>query len=182
MLCSSLVESIQAQTKELQIVASSEAISSYSTERLEGLVREEVRTRDEKLDQYFGFTVRSVPNARPTRFGFAGKKLVTNFGLLVPGKLARQVKDAKAKLWDLAQLQDDTSADLIGNLSQSRRLELFIHRVRKDDPQYSEKQIQSEQEAMLELEGEADKKNIRCRDFRSTAEMAVSIVEAEQAA
>jgi len=64
---------------------------------------------------------------------------------------------------------------------QLNRFELLINRIRQDDPHYSDRQVESVQEAVNELEMEADKKEIRCRPLESPDAIAQVIVEAEAA-
>lgn len=174
-LSSSLVEKI-ADAEDLD-----EPRANISESRLEKLVKERVVASRPELEQGFGRPFQAHPNARAAKIGFVGQRIAANFSLLVPPNISYQVKIAKAKLWDLAQIQEylhrrefDLSPDL-------NRFELLIHHVRDDDPQYSDRQIANVQEAVYELEAEADKKEIRCRPLRSADEIAEIIVEAEAA-
>lgn len=76
-------------------------------------------------------------------------KYIQGLSTGLPPYVSRQVKDAKAKLWDLAQVQEYLHAREF-NLNQNlNRFELLIHRVRDDDPQYSDRQILQVQEASM---------------------------------
>lgn len=119
--------------------------------------------------------------ARPAKIGFVGQKLAANFSLLVPSQLSRQVKDAKAKLWDLAQVQEYVQAREFNLSDDLKRFDLLIHSVREDDPQYSDRQIEQVHEAECELEMEADRKQIRSQPLRSPDEIAKIIIDAEAA-
>jgi hypothetical protein len=174
-LCSSLVDKL-AESEEAE-----DRKEGISESRLEKLVKEKVILQRPGLEQAFGRTFRPNPQARASKIGFVGQTLAANFSLLTPIYLAQQVKNAKAKLWDLVQVQEYVQKkefDLSGEL---HRFELFLHRVREDDPQYSDRQIESIQEAVNELETEADRKEIRCRALRSPDEIARIIIEAEAA-
>lgn len=174
-LCSSLVEKL-ADNEEAE-----EPRAAISNSRLERLIKETVVAARPGLETAFARAFRPGPKARSTKIGFVGQRIAANFSLLVPSHLSRQVDDAKAKLWDLAQVQEYVQAkefNLSGNLN---RFELLIHSVREDDPRYSDKQIELVREAELELEMEADKKVIRSRPLRSPDEIAGIIIEAEAA-
>jgi len=174
-LSSSLVEK-PVDTEELD-----EPLAASSEARLEKLIKERVIAMRPGLEQAFGRSFRAHPNGRAAKVGFVGNRIAANFSLLVPPYISRQVKDAKAKLWDLAQVQEHLHVSEF-NLSETiNRFELFIHRIRDDDPQYGERQILQVQEAVNELEVEADKKQIRCRGMRSADEIANVVVEAEAA-
>lgn len=175
MLCSSLVEKL-AETEELD-----ESRVAISESRLEKLIKERVVATRPGLEQAFGRTFQAHPRARAAKVGFVGQHIAANFSLLAPPYVSRQVKDAKAKLWDLAQVQEYLHAREFNLSSNLNRFELLVHRVRDDDPQYSDRQILQVQEAVYELEVEADKKAIRCRPLRSADEIAGIIVEAEAA-
>lgn len=174
-LCSSLVEKI-ADTEEQD-----EPRAAISESRLEKLIKERVIAARPGLEQAFGRTFQAHPKARSARVGFVGQRIAANFSLLAPPYVSRQVKDAKAKLWDLAQVQEYLHAKEFNLNPGLNRFELLIHRVHDDDPQYSDRQILQVQEAVYELETEADKKEIRCRPLRSSDEIAGVIIEAEAA-
>lgn len=174
-LCSSIVE-IKSNDETVN-----EHQHSLSESRLEKMVRDVVISNRPGLDSAFGRSFKAQPRARSAKINFVGQNLAANFSLLIPNYLSRQVKDAKAKLWDLAQLQeylDDSRFDLSNDLN---RFELLVHRIRYDDPQYSDRQVEQIHEAIFELEAEADKKEIRCRDLQSAEEIANVIIQAEAA-
>jgi len=174
-LCSSLVSKIAEADEE-----PSSNVRITDT-RLEALVKESVVARNTSLESAFNRQFQPSKIARSTVIGFVGNKIAANFSLLVPSYLSRQVKDAKAKLWDLAQLQEYVQISEFDLSPELLNFELLIHRVREDDPQYSERQIELITEAVNELEMEADKKDIRCRSLRSPEQLADRIIECEAA-
>jgi hypothetical protein len=176
MLCSSLVEKLEESEEEPD-----DAHGVMSESRLERLVKEKVLINMPRLENAFGREFKPEANVRKTNIGFVGEHLVANFSLLAPPYLARQVKDAKAKLWDLVQLQEYVHGAQFDLDPQLSRFELLINRISQDDPQYSDRQVESVQEAVNELEMEADKKEIRCRPLESPDAIAQVIVEAEAA-
>lgn len=175
MLCSSLVEKI-ADAEEIE-----DAGASVTTIRLEHLIKEKVLAKRQSLEISFNKPFQYVTSGRATRIGFVGQRLVANFGLLAPLHLGQLFKDAKAKLWDLGQIRDDVKRPEFNLSAELNNFELLVNRVRDDDPQYSEKQIKSVQEAYNELEFEADRKEIICRWMKSPDEIANHIVKLEAA-
>ncbi len=154
--------------------------TSLSTRRLERLVQENVVSHRPDLAAAFNKPFKIAQDARPMRLGFVGRKLAANFGLIVPGPLATLVNNAKAKLWDLEQLRSGTQAGLFtGNRDMG--FELLVHRAKRDDPQYSERQLKSVDAAIIELEAEADKVKIRCRPMVSPVQMAEFVLLQEAA-
>ncbi len=176
MLCSSLVEKLAESDEE-----SEGEKEGMSEGRLERLVKEKVLSSRPMLENAFGAVFQPSSNVRKTKIGFVGQRIVANFSLLAPSYLGRQVKEAKAKLWDLAQVQEYVHAQEFNLSPELSRFELLLNRVRDDDPQYSDRQIASIQEAVNELEIEADKKEILCRPLLSPDEIAAVIIEAEAA-
>lgn len=173
-LCSSLVEKLADSEEE-------EPRAAISDSRLERLIKEKVIAARPGLEKAFTRAFQPHPKARSTKIGFVGQRLAANFSLLVPAQLSRQVKDAKAKLWDLAQVQEYVQAREFDLSNDLNRFELLINSVREDDPQYSDRQIEQIHEAEYELEMEADRKQIRSRPLRSPDEIAKVIIEAEAA-
>lgn len=148
--------------------------------RLETLVKESVVSRRPDLKGYFGVQIRASENARPTRIGFVGRRLAANFALLVPGRLTTSVGHAKEKLWDLQLLRGSVNESLFPNLG-GVQFELLLHRVSDQDPQYSARALKQVSAAVLALEEEADKANLRCRPLHSTSEIANLLLEREAA-
>jgi hypothetical protein len=174
--CASLVEKLS----EEEDTAEAGTRAEVSTRRLEKLVREAVIAARPDLLTRFDQQFRVSERARPTRIGFTGNRLVANFGLLIPGQLANLVNNAKAKLWDLEQLRTGALAGMFPHNNVSA-FELLLYRVRRDDPQFSERQIAYVDEAAVELEAEADKVQIRARQMTSPDDIASFVLEREAA-
>lgn len=172
---SSLVEKL-ADVDQLALPS-----EEFSTNRLEQLIKERVVARMASLETAFTRRFQPNLNIRPATIGFVGHRIAANFGLLLPGRLSIQVKDAKAKLWDLAQVQEYVQNKEFNLSSGLNRFELLMYRVKDDDPSYSERQIEEVQKAVNELEAEADRKEIRCRALTSHEAIADEILVAEAA-
>jgi len=133
----------------------------------------------------FGRTFRPTGSRRPTAFGFVGQHLVANFASLgseSPQALANQVDRAKARLWDLEQLQKGVLSDAFGQPMQHVSFELLAcppaGTVHSATPSIGARQLR---DAADTLEREADKFDIRWRLFRDAREMAHSIITREAA-
>jgi hypothetical protein len=152
---------------------------TLTTSRLEELVKERVVSARPPLGGRFRVQRWVRENARPAVIGFVGDHIAANFGMLVPGRLGALVDISKAKLWDLGQLREDVKRDMF---SQSlNRFELLVYRPRDESPEYSVRQMKGIQEAVVELEAEADKVEIQCRPMMSHEEMADTLLQAEAA-
>jgi hypothetical protein len=152
---------------------------ALTTSRLEELVRDRVVSARPPLAGRFRVQRWVRENARPAVIGFVGDHIAANFGMLLPGRLGPLVDISKAKLWDLGQLRQDVKRDMF---SQSlNRFELLVYRPREESPEYSARQMKGIQEAVVELEAEADKVAIRCRPATSHEEIADTLLLAEAA-
>lgn len=174
MACASLVEKLSEEEENIQ------AVEGITTNRLEQLVKQRVIALNPGLERSFNLKRQLKENARASEIGFVGKKLAANFGILVPASLGLLVNIAKAKLWDLAQLREDLNKEALFN-SELQRFEMLLHRVKYDAPEYNERQVKNVQYAVNELEAEADKMEIRCRDLISPDDIANEIILAEAA-
>lgn len=144
-----------------------------------------VRLRPE-LRESFGLQYRFSKSSRPTAFGFVGRRLVANFtslGADSPQVLAAQVDRAKARLWDLEQLQKGVLHDSLGIPMQRASFELLACPPTPTKTSSSKRQVGSGSilEAAETLEREADKFEIRWRYLRTPAEVAHSILSREAA-
>lgn len=153
--------------------------SQITASRLEDLVKERVVAVRSGLAQCFRVQRRIQANARPTVVGFVGQRIAANFAMLMPSQLSNLVDRSKAKLWDLAQLRQDVQGERL--LQSILHFELLVYRPRDEAPEYSEKQIRNIREAVVELEAEADRVQIRCRPATSHEEIAQRLLEAEAA-
>jgi hypothetical protein len=143
-----------------------------------------VRLRPE-LRESFGLQYRFSKSTRPTAFGFVGRRLVANFASLgadSPQVLAAQVDRAKARLWDLEQLQKGVLHDSLGIPMQQASFELLACPP-STKANASKRQLGAGQilEAAETLEREADRFEIRWRYLKTPADVAHSILSREAA-
>jgi hypothetical protein len=160
------------------------AISPDSTNYLDAKVRRLVIERRPQLRENFGKTFARSQSSRPLRYGFVGKFIAANFATLhanaspaVSGKVDR----AKARLWDLHQLDAGVLADSLGLKAESMSYELLVHRPRDESSRLPAPLRSALKAAEEELEAEADKFDIRFRPLGSPAEIANYLVQREAA-
>lgn len=174
-MSASLVEQL-AETEDSDI----DAGDRMSGPRLESLVKQRVVAIRPALESAFGHHRKLGVNVRSVTIGFVGRAIAANFGVLVPQQLSANVKDIKAKLWDLTQLREDFGQPSLVSATINR-YEMLVHRPSDDQPEYSEKQLKNIGEAVNELEAEADKKDVRCRSLTGPDLIADVLLEAEAA-
>jgi hypothetical protein len=169
-----------------EIDAETDSESSIRSGPLVATIRQLVVGIRPTLRANFGRTFRSVGARRPTAFGFVGRRLVANFASLgseSPQALANQVDRAKARLWDLEQLQKGILSDSLGQPMKHVSFELLAcppwkNTKRSGAPSIGTRELR---DAADTLEKEADKFDIRWQLFRDAREMAHSIITREAA-
>jgi len=175
MMSSSLVERLCEADEDFS--ASNERISGN---RLEELIKERAIELIPNMVNMFGKQIRSAQNVRPVTIGFVGNVIAANFGVLTPQYLSANVKDIKSKLWDLANLREELMSESLMPASINR-YEMLFYRPTDDAPEYSTRQITTLSEAVNELEAEADKRDIRCRENFKYESIVETLIEAEAA-
>lgn len=139
------------------------------------------------LRDNFGRQFSQSDTARPTVYGFVGQRIVANFATLggaSADRLGGQVDRAKARLWDLEQLQKGVLRDVFGTPMRTCGFELLacppseIAKVEMPKRPMSPGLLN---EAVQTLEREADKFDIRWRFLRNPQEIADIILEREAA-
>jgi hypothetical protein len=160
-----------------------------ATEPLVTKIRRQVVASRPEQKQRFGVSFRPSQASRPIKFGYVGKLLAANFASLdaqAPRTVTGQVDRAKARLWDLQQLETGVLSDSPLGLPSTLRRELLVFRPRggksvvSGDLSFEMKRAISEAEE--ELEAEADKFDIQFRPLRSADLIAKHILQVEQAA
>lgn len=155
-----------------------ERSASLSSARLERLVKEVVLNVRVDLSGNFNRLFRIASDARPLKLGYAGTRVVANFGLLWPTQLSGAVRSSKAKLWDLAQARDGSKQGWFG-AAAPQAFELLVHPATVEDVVFSEIALGNVKAALAELEAEADQYDLRCRPLRGPEAMADFLIQAE---
>jgi hypothetical protein len=157
------------------------AVEDGNPQRLVSQIRRLVVERRPQLRERFGRSYRTSQSARPLKFGYVGNVIVANFAALTAtsaNSVGPQVDRAKARLWDLQQLQSGVLADSLNLHPPSMAYELLVHRPSIDKAARQSRALKGAEE---ELEAEADKFNIRFRPLRSPQLIAKYIVDLEAA-
>ncbi len=177
----SSLSALEAQELSEDGVAS---VAADSITFLDAKVKRLVIERRPQMRENFGRTFARSQSSRPLRYGFVGKYIAANFATLhtkashaVSGKVDR----AKARLWDLHQLDAGVLADSLGLKAESMSYELLVHRPKDDASRLAPPLRNALKAAEEELEAEADKFHIRFRPLGSPAEIANYLVQREAA-
>lgn len=131
-------------------------------------VRERVLANRPDFVKSFNKAVKFFPDGEPVRFGFINDRAVIHFGVLRPVQQSSSIKDARARLWELARAQA---------ASGRQHAALLLAVPRSDDPVLGEKQRSSAIRNQREIEREADSVSIRLRPVTSPAEGARLVLE-----
>lgn len=162
-----------------------DAVAALTTSKLDASVRRIVLGLRPQFKDRFGHYFQASQSSRPLRFGYVGRKLVANFAALTgasSGATSTQVDKAKARLWDLKQLQSGVLSDSLPLQPRSMSYELLVHRPRHPYLPGTKNGVPSfVAEAEEELEAEADKFEIRFRALGSVEDIARSILEHDPA-
>ena len=158
--------------------ARDERLASLTASRLEATVRDLVAAVRPVMAPKFFQKFQVNDKARPMTLGFVGTKLVANFGLIVPQALSTRVSTAKARLWDLASAREGAEVGWFGPVD-GQEFGLLLHHATDNDVQYSQRQLNSVREALVELEAEADKLDLRCRPIVGAQGIADHLMRAE---
>ena len=158
--------------------ARDERLASLTASRLEATVRDLVAAARPTMAPRFFRKFQVNELARPMTLGFVGAKVVANFGLIVPQALSTRVSNAKARLWDLASAREGAEVGWFGSVD-GQEFSLLVHHATDNDVQYSRRQINSVREALIELEAEADKLELRCRPIVGPQGIADHLIRAE---
>jgi hypothetical protein len=149
----------------------SEDLSSNQAEgnkRFATQVREQVVARHPELDTYFNRTAALLNGGEPVRFGFSSPKLILHFGMLHPIRQPSSVRDARAKLWELARAKDISGVTQAG---------LIMAVPPETDPTLGDKQRTALKRNLDEIEREADSVSMRLWPAASTAEATDKLCE-----
>ena len=168
----------QSSLTELESTPRDDRMASLTFSRLEAAVRDIVSASRPALASKFSKKFQIKSNARSMTIGFVGNKLVVNFGLILPTELSTRVSNAKAKLWDLASAREGAKVGWF-EYADNREFSLLVHQATERDVQYSMRQLNSVNEALAELEAEADKLELRCRAMSGPEEIAEHIMAVE---
>lgn len=172
-----------AKTAELRGFGSEDlAPVSVIRDRLPKLVHDYVVERQPRLSKAFSDVSIQVAQGRRRRkshevnIDFYGAKIVANLGTLVAGGIGTSVEHLKRKMWDLKVARDQHGSPLL-----HLRHEMLVQHPANDDPQLSQRQLDNLNEALSELERQADLEQLRLRPLTTVREIGEHILRAEAA-
>lgn len=179
---SSLYESDLSDKSQVRELVEVSAEAEGSGDRLPFLVFGYVRSKKVGFADFFRADLRENRQRRAKRssqepvIDFAGSKLVANFGTLKAASLPRSFELVKLRLWDLGTVQVRDHDSLA-----YRAYEMIVQRPAKDDPQVSDSQQNRLDEALKELEEQADDKKLRLRPLETYQQIGDHVLKAEAA-
>jgi len=131
-------------------------------------IRETVVGRRPEFARAFNKAVKFYADGEPVRFGFINDRAVIHFGVLRPVQQPSSLRDARARLWELARAQEAAGR---------AHAALLLAVPRLDDPLLGERQKSAVQRNQREIEREADAVSIRLHAVCSAAEGASKVIE-----
>lgn len=163
--------------------AVADSLARQNTDRLPLLVAKEVLAIRPRLESFFRPDIRPDTGAKrgvkshKVNIDFTGSNIVANFCTLYGSSPFKAAKEIKTRLWDL-KVDRDGAGKLV---PAHRQHELLVFRPNNNDPNFSDKQLANVDEALMELESQADQEEIRLRPLLSVKDMADRILQAEAA-
>ncbi|MCA0997956.1 hypothetical protein [Alloyangia pacifica] len=179
---SSLYQSGMAQNSRARELVEVAAETEGSGDRLPFLVCDYVKSKRVGFADFFSADLRENRQRRAKRntqepvIDFSGSRLVANFGTLKAASLSRSFELVKLRLWDLDTVQVRDRGSMA-----ARKYEMILQRPAKDDPQVSDKQQSRLEEALKELEEQADDKQLRLRPLETYQKIGDHVLKAEAA-
>jgi hypothetical protein len=134
-------------------------------------IKDAVIVSSPRLKDCFDRKFNVVQGARTTTIDFVGNNLVCNFSRVNNSQLSRCVKDSKAQILDLV-----ASRDFLSSLKSEEQFELVLWRPSKN---LTGSQLKTIQEAVLELEGEANKFELKVISYGDPRSAALDICRKE---
>ncbi|WP_146188415.1 hypothetical protein [Methylosinus sporium] len=156
------------------------AANRETADRLPALVLDYIKGKRPGLDRCFSEDIRESRHRRRNAHGviidFAGSRFVANFGTLAASKLTASVGRIKMRLWDLKVDRDGEQEGLA-----EREHEMIVQYPKRNDPQLTANQVERMEEALNELEKQADQEQLRLRPLNTVEEIGEHILRKEAA-
>lgn len=151
------------ELEESDVAAPEEVSKRFSTE-----VRDIVLHKHPELADGFGRGGLLIDGGQAVKFGYFSPKLIAHFGVLHPVRQGSCVRDARARLWEIARAMDITSITTGALIWAVPRL---------DDATLSPRQLEQIQANTQEIEREADPHHIRLLPVHTAEEGAARLLE-----
>lgn len=140
-----------------------EQVKRWTTE-----IRERVALARPELGRCFNQVARFYADGEPVRFGFLSERTVMHFGVLRPTQQPASVRDARARLWELAKAREAAGYAYAA---------LVLATPRDDDPTLGEKQRTAARRNEREIEREADEAQILLKPVNGSEHGAKVVLE-----
>jgi len=132
-------------------------------------VKEAIQVLRPELSQYFNGSAVIVDGGRPVKFAILSPRLVVQFGLLRPAQQNPGMEDARAKLWKLSLAKERNP-----NLNAA----LIFGTPPFDDVTLSDKQREAMKSNAMEIQHEAESKQVSFVAAQTVQEAAKAVIEA----
>lgn len=151
------------EDEEADTPLAEEVNKRFSTE-----VRELVLKIQPNLVTFFGKAGPLIEGGQIVRFGYLSPRLVAHFSVLHAARQSASVRDARARLWELAKARD---------IAQIRSATLITAVPRLDDATLGTKQRDQIQSNIEQITREADASEIRLHAVNTTEQAANKLLE-----
>lgn len=131
-------------------------------------VRDQIQLLHPQLLKYFGRSAPLLDQGQKVKFGLLSDRAIIHFTVLHPVRQTVSVKDARARLWELARAQ---------TYSSIKNAALITAIPRADDPTLGRTQLAAIQANRLEIEREADAVDMRCYAVTTVAAAVEKVLE-----
>ncbi|GLH75413.1 hypothetical protein SSBR45G_03210 [Bradyrhizobium sp. SSBR45G] len=169
-----------AASKRTKTLADEPGDVSPQRDRLPILVLEYMKAKRPETDKFFSREIREQRpdsgNASEVRIDYSGSKIVANFGALLVSQHKRSVLRITKGLWDL---KVDKDGERTGWTKRDH--EMLIQHPPFNDPQFTQKQLDTMGEALRQLEKQADQEEIRLRSMHSVSEIGEHLLQRDAA-
>lgn len=150
------------ELEESDVAAPEEVNKRFSTE-----VRDIVLSKHPELADGFGRGGPLIDGGQAVKFGYFSPRLIAHFGVLHPVRQGACVRDARARLWEIARAMDITSIHTGALIWAIPRL---------DDATLSPRQLEQTRTNTQEIEREADPHRIRLLPVHTAEEGAARLL------
>lgn len=172
---------MRQSTARAKAMVSDQPAPSARRDRLPILVLDYVKAKRPDVDKFFSREIREQKsdsnNASAVKIDYSGSKIVANFGSLLVSQHKRSVLRITKSLWDLKIDRDSEKSGWT-----KRNHEMIIQHPHLNDPQFSQKQLDTMGEALMQLEKQADQEEIRLRPMNSVSQIGDHLLQFEAAA
>lgn len=152
------------EVEESDTPLAEEVNKRFSTE-----VRELVLKTHPNLNAFFGKAGSLIEGGQIVRFGYLSPRLVAHFSVLHAARQSASVRDARARLWELARARE---------MAQIQSATLITAVPRLDDATLGTKQRDQIQSNIEQITREADASEIRLHAVNTTEQAAKKLLEA----